>query len=160
MKETWKPRLSLSDLSRIASFSQKRINPCILNDFGLFIETLNRFQTKQIAFLLLTKETWKPRLSLSDLFRIASLSQRLINPCSLNDFGLFRETLNRFQAKQFAFLQSMKETWKPRLSLSDLFQIASISQKLIYYCIQNDFGLFRETLNLFQTKQIAVLLLT
>jgi len=95
---------------RIAPPSQKHINPCILIDFGPFRETLNRIQTKQIAFLLLTKDTLKPRLSLSDVFQIASLSQKYINPCILIDFGQSRETLNRFQTKQIDFFQLTKET--------------------------------------------------
>jgi len=114
----------------------------------------------QIDFFLLTKKTRKHWLSLSDGLRIASLSQKLINPYILIDFGLFRETLNRFQTKQIDFLQLTKKTRKPRLSLSDRLRIASLSQKLIYPCILNDFGLFRETLNPFKTKQIDFFQLT
>jgi len=132
-KETLKPRLSLSDVFRIASVSQNYINPCILIDFGPFRETLNRFQTKQIAFFQLTKETLKPRLSLSDVFRIASFLQNFINACILIDFGPFRETLNRFQTKQIVFRQLTKETLKTRLSLSDVFRVACLSQKHINF---------------------------
>jgi len=145
---------------RIASLSQKHINPCVLIDFGQFKGTLNRFQTKQIDFLQLTKETRKPRLSLLDVFRIASPTQKHINPSILIDFGQFRETLNRFQTKQIDYLQLTKETRKPRLSLPDVFRIASPSQKHINPCILIDFGQFREMLNRFQTKQIDFLQLT